>query len=172
MADKVNATAPDDANEILTKMSLATLRAFPGKCKEMNDGEGGDYPCVRIYGTARGIKQTVGKNGDATYALTGAFRGINIANGKSYVSAILYLPGGVQELILGPLDDALAGSEDTPADPNASIQFAFDIISFPAPNPIGYSYKARDLAPTSRVDPLAEMTAMLEAKPLPALLLT
>lgn len=152
---------------ILTKMSVSTMGCKP----KVASTEEREIALARIAGRASGIKTTEGRGGDATYALTGAFRGKNLQNGLEFQAAVLYLPGGIQELILGPLDDALAGSEDgtRKADPNASVDFAFDIIAFPAANPIGYSYRAIDLVPAARVDPLADLMAQVGQRPLPQL---
>lgn len=135
---------------VLTKMSISTMKCQPVQAKLLER----DVPLARIMGAARGIKVTEGKGGDATYALTGNFFGRNIQSGEDYQSAVLYLPGGVQELILGPLDDALSGTPGQPADPNAVVTFAFDIYSFPAPNPAGYSYRAVDIAAAKRINPI------------------
>lgn len=155
----------DDEISIVTKMSIKTLGCNPGEAKV----RGGDVPVARFMGMARGIKETTGNNGDPTYALTGAFEGINLQNGRKFRSAVLYLPGGIQELILQPLDDALSGTAQAPADPTASLSFAFDIYSFPATNPAGYSYRAVDLVIAGRADPLADLKSQIANKPLPVL---
>lgn len=163
--------APKTADvKLLTKMSISTMRCNPSACKTVGkEGEGGEVPLARLVGKAGGIVEKVGKNGDAVYGLTGTFRGINLQNGKVFTSAVLYLPGGVQEMILLPLDNALTGTEENPGDPTSSIEFGFDVFSYPAANPIGYSYSARDLFPAKRIDPLAALMSALEDIPLPQL---
>ena len=158
MAGREQAEA--DEPTILTKMSNKTLGCNPGECVV----RGGDVSIARYIGVARGIKKTTGNDGEDTYALVGNFEGINLQNGRRFVSGILYMPGGIQELVLGPLDDLIAGTADVPADPNGQIMFGYDIAAYPAANKSGYSYKAIDLASAHKADPLAALKAKLADK--------
>lgn len=144
---------------ILSKLTIATMGCNSGQAKVDQK----EVPVARFVGRARGIKEAKGKDGEAVFALSGSFEGTNLQNGRTFASGTLYLPGGVQDLILASLDAALD------ADATASLDFAFDVYSFPAPNAAGYSYRTIDLFPATRVDPLAELKSALEAKPLPRL---
>jgi hypothetical protein len=150
------------SQNVLTKLTTKTMRCKPALAKV----EERTVPMCRISGIARGIKPAVGTNGETVYGLTGNFRGTNIQTGEVFYSGVCYLPGGVHEMILDPLDDLLA-NESTKS--GAALNFAFDIFARPSDNAAGYEYTAVNLAPASRADPFAEIDAMIDGKALPLL---
>lgn len=143
----------------LTKMSVKTL-----KCKPAKAGTNADNRRIllcRIRGNATGIKSAIGNDGTTVYGLTGFFEGVNAESGEKFQSGVCFLPGGIQELILEPLDKAL--NDAAAAAP--SIIFAFDIFAEPATNKAGYGYSAVNLIPATGANPLAALDeAMASAK--------
>jgi hypothetical protein len=157
-------TAQPDSNGIVSKLSNATLGCDPLVVKDK--AKGTKAPMYRILGRATGIKEAKDTNGEAIYGLSGTFRGTNLLTGVTMSSGVAYLPPGIHETILEPLDKLL--SEDK-AGQGVALEFAFDIFAVAAPNKSGYSYEAIDLIPAQRSDPFAEMMAQLEGVPTPAL---
>lgn len=155
------ATAQVASENVLTKLSLKTMGCTPQSAAV----EKKPVPMGRIIGVARGIKEAIGNDGDTVYGLTGNFKGTNIKTGVEYTSGVCYLPGGIQEMVLDPLDAMLA----EPDAKGSSLNFAFDIFATPADNKAGYSYTAVNLAPATRTDPFAEVMAAIEGKELPRL---
>lgn len=157
-------TAQPDANGIVSKLSNATLGCDPLIVKDK--AKGTKAPMYRVLGRATGIKEAKDTNGEVIYGLSGSFEGTNLVTGQVMRSGVAYLPPGIHEMILEPLDKALA--EDT-NNVGVSINFAFDIFAVAAPNKSGYSYEAIDLVPAQRVDPFGEMRETLQAFALPDL---
>lgn len=157
-------TAQPDANGIVSKLSNATLGCDPLVVKDK--AKGTKAPMYRILGRATGIKEAKDTNGEVIYGLSGSFEGTNLVTGQVMRSGVAYLPPGIHETILEPLDRALAEDKNNAG---VSLNFAFDIFAVAAPNKSGYSYEAIDLIPAQRVDPFADMKAELEGMVLPAL---
>jgi hypothetical protein len=155
----------------ISKLSIKTMGCKPGSAKV----EDKVMPMCRVMGVARGIKVAPGQDGDATYGLTGTFSGINLVTLQEYISSVCYLPGGIHETVLQPLDELLGGvpargdQPAIPADPTGELSFAYDIFAAPDTNKAGYHYEARDLVATSRADPFAALKTALAEKPLPSL---
>lgn len=157
--------AQPDSNGIVSKLSNATLGCDPLVVKDK--AKGTKAPMYRVLGRATGIKEAKDTNGEVIYGLSGSFEGTNLLTGQVMRSGVCYLPPGIHETILEPLDKALA--EDT-ANQGVMIQFAFDIFAVAAPNKSGYSYEAQDLvAPEKRVDMFADMRDDIAGHDLPAL---
>jgi len=164
--------------EVLGKLSIATMNCKPKRAHK--DVDNIKTPLARIMGTASGIKPALDQRGEPVYGLTGAFLGINIAQGLeagkddkpadfgNYRSGILYLPGGIQELIQAPLETAL-NSPDKETASNAAIEFAMDIFAVPANNPAGYSFVATLLGDAAQADPFAGIKSKIGEAKLPAL---
>ena len=146
-------------SKILPKMSVKTLGSNPKAAATLKDGE--RLHLIRVLGVASGIKAAVDTRGEPVFGLTGQFEGTNVATGENAQSGVLYLPGGIQELLQGPLEQAIAD------DKNARIQFAFDIYAVKASNPAGYSFEAENLVDVEREDPFAAMRADLPKLPAP-----
>jgi len=155
---------------ILTKMSIKSLNADPSEVKAKNDDGTAKYTSldlVRIYGIATGLVfKEDPKTGDVQVAVSGNFEALNIKSGKIFRAGVLWLPGGIQELLIGAVD---TGEKDANGKPQYnSVKFGFTIASVPAANPIGYSYTATQLIDAAQNDPLADLRSSLPALPAPA----
>jgi len=147
------------ARTILPKMSIKTLGANGAVVLVTKT----KTPLVRIKGIARGIKVANGNDGSPVFGMTGQFIGLNIADGTEFESGVLYLPGGINEMFLSPLEAAL--NEDK----SATIKFALDLFAVPATNKAGYSFEAASLIAATNVDPFAEMSAEADKTAIPAM---
>jgi len=157
-------TAQPDANGIVSKLSNATLGCDPLIVK--GKAAGTKAPMYRIMGRATGIKEAKDTNGEVIYGLTGSFEGTNLVTGQVMRSGVAYLPPGIHEMILEPLDKEIAAAGAGEA---VALEFAFDVFAVAAPNKSGYSYSAIDLIPATRKDPFDDMRAALEKMNTPAL---
>jgi len=122
-------------------------------------------PLARIIGIARNIKAATGNNGDPVFGLTGQFQGVNIQDGKEFASAVAYLPNGILELIMDPLEAVLNG--DDKAAKAAGIPFALDVFAVPDGNKAGYTFTAEIVGENLQADPLAALKAQIGDKALP-----
>jgi hypothetical protein len=157
-------TAQPDVNGIVSKLSGATLGCDPLIVKGKANGT--KAPMYRVMGRATGIKEAKDTNGEAIYGLTGSFEGTNLLTGVVMRSGVAYLPPGIHDMILEPLDKEIASSENGAP---VALEFAFDIFAVAAPNKSGYTYEAQDLIPATRKDPFSDMKAQLEGVAMPAL---
>lgn len=150
-------------SNIITKMTVKGVGANPAKAKADNQ----KTPLCRIYGTASGVVHKVDNRGEPITGITGNFEGVNLETGEVYKSGVLYLPGGIHEMLLNAVDQ---GEDDDKGKPvYNSVNFAFDISAVPATNPIGYSYEASQLIEATTADPMAEIRGALPDLPaLPA----
>lgn len=154
--------------QILTKMSIATIGANPSavKTEEFQKSGATSLPIVRIYGIATGlIFKADPKTGDIQTAVSGNFEAVNLANGETYRAGVLWLPSGIQELLINAVDTGAVDKNDKPV--YNDVKFGFQINAMPAKNPIGYSYSAEQLIDASQSDPLADLRAELPALPAP-----
>lgn len=138
---------------IVAKLSVKAVGAKPEIAK-INDKE---TDLCLFMGIARGLVVKTGKNDDPVLALVGDFEGTNLTTGEVLQSGVLYLPSGIAEMYTSKLEG------DSPA----PIKFAVKISSFPAANPIGYSYKATPVVQAADSDPLAELRAQMQQAMLP-----
>lgn len=120
---------------------------------------------MRVIGVARNIKAATGQNGDPVFGLTGQFEATNIQDGKVFASSVLYLPNGILELIMDPLEAVINGDDRVAK--SQGIQFALDISAVPDANKAGYTYNADYVSDTMRADPLANLKQQLIGSPLP-----
>lgn len=116
---------------------------------------------ARFYGVANGVKVKEDKrSGEFHSALKGTFRakvtqeGVD-THGQTFSSGLLYLPGGIHELIEAPIMAAEAAGE------TAEVKFMVDIWGVRNGNAAGFSYGATVLGEPAQVDPLAEMEAQI-----------
>lgn len=151
--------------KIEPKLSIKTMGAKPDMVKLADDADA-RYPLVRVIGVARGIKSATGNNGDPVFGLTGQFQGTNLKTGEKSVSGVLYLPGGILELIMDPVEAILNGDDRVAK--QAGVKFAMDIFSVKASNPAGYSFSANNLIDTAQVNPLAEIEGAVGSMKAPA----
>lgn len=153
----------DQEITLLPKMSIKTMGAN-GAIVLVTKAK---TPVIRVYGVARNIKSATGANGDPVFGLTGQFEGLNIADKTKFQSSVLYLPNGIQELIMDPLEAILNGDDKLAK--SQGVQFALDIFAVPDSNKAGYTFNAAFASDVGRADPLEAMRASLKSTPLPAL---
>lgn len=146
------------AEALVTKMSVKGIGCKPTGGLPTDESKAN--PLCVIMGKATGIKMGEGSDGRIWNALTGAFRGTNLATGVSVRSGKLFLPTGIHEIVEGAVKQL--GSD------GGVVKFAMQIESIKATNPIGYSYQARNLMPLeAESDELADL---IESVAAPALL--
>ena len=136
----------DTGANILTKMTLKGMGCKPAQAAS----DGKRVPLARIYGYAAGVKAKEDSTGNVHQAIIGQFEGVNLNTGEVFRSGVLYLPGGIHELLAKPA-----------AENNANVQFALEIHAIPAGNPIGYSYSAKSLLPVTARGPLDDLRTTL-----------
>jgi hypothetical protein len=112
-----------------------------------------------IRGIATGAKVKMDQAGNAYEAILGSFEGVRGKDGVILTSAMLYLPGGIHEMIAEPVKRATTG-EDGKTPVMGSLTFSIDLYTVPAPNAAGYSYEAVSNIPIAKSDPFAELRAM------------
>lgn len=152
-------TTPE--KELLPKISVKTVGADGAIAKVTKT----KTPLMRIIGVARNIKSATGQNGDPVFGLTGQFEATNIRDGKVYNSAVCYLPNGILELVMDPLEAVLNG-EDRVAK-SQGIQFAMDIFAVPDSNKSGYTFTAAMISEALQADPLEALKATIGQAALP-----
>jgi len=164
MADQAENTAEAAAvaaPTFLPKISVATLGTVPARAK----AEKQRVHLARITGLATSTKFKTDQAGEPIVAIVGTFEGVNIETGAVAQSSVLYLPGGIQEVIESAVDGLPKGD-------NGGVPFAVDIFAKPDNNKAGYTYDAEFLVkPAGTVDPLAairEQATAAKALPAPA----
>jgi hypothetical protein len=141
---------------IITKMSVKGINCKP-------TGTNPATPLCVMYGRATDVKTGENKDGTIWSALTGSFEAVNLQTGDIYKSGKLFLPGGIHETV----ESAVRGLKQAEKEGSTSVavEFALEIRSIEAKNPIGYSYQAVNLRParaTDELDPLRK--AILESR--------
>lgn len=155
-------------------MTIATLGCKPKLVTVLDDKQlaaiNGRVFLARIMGTARGLKLATDTSGNPVFGLTGQFLAMVRDTGggpdKEFQSGVLYLPGGLQEMVQSPLEAGIDGGDKATA-----ISFALDLFAVKAPNKAGYSFAADLKGDAAQADPFAAMRARFEgeAAKLPAL---
>jgi len=95
--------------------------------------------------------------GDVYRALTGNFEARNVATGETFQSSILYLPGGIHEMLENGVKKLQTEFE--------SVRFALDIRAVTASSPAGYSYEAVNMLKPAVTDPLTAIRQEIGAGP-------
>lgn len=157
------------AMQAISKITVRDCGANAASVLAM-DGADARAPLIRVWGYARGVKDVKSANrmtGEVTVhkAIMGDFRAVNLTSGERFSSGLMYLPSGIHELILSPLEQAKAANED------AEMEFGFDIYGRKSSSPAGYGYVAVILGqdPTV-VDTMGELEKKLsEIAGVPAL---
>lgn len=102
-----------------------------------------------VMGRATGTKAVVDARTDSLYhPLTGDFMAIRGTDSKKIRSGVLYLPGGIHDL----LKAAFEGD-----DPAREVEFWYEIWTKPVSTPPGYAYMLVNKVQTARTDPLAHL---------------
>jgi hypothetical protein len=115
-----------------------------------------------IRGIATGAKVKVDQSGNAFEAILGSFEGVRGKDGMIMNSAMLYLPGGIHEMISEPVKRATLDAEGKPI--MGSLTFSIDLFTIPSTNAAGYSYEAISNIPIAKTDPFAELRQLEAAK--------
>lgn len=166
-ASDAGAAATAAPTSILPKLTIKDL-GCNAKATAAAPKIGDRVPLARIYGVANGVKVKEDKrSGEFHSALKGTFRGKVVqegveTNGQIFSSGLLYLPGGIHELIEAPLMEAEAAGNV------GEVKFALDIWAVRNGNAAGFSYGATIVGEPMQNDPLAEMEAMLGITAAPA----
>lgn len=141
---------------IVTKMTIKTINC------NAKDGSDGKTLLCRMYGIASGIKSAEGKDGDLLFGLTGDFRAVNAKEpDKIYQSGVMYLPGGVNEMLVAAVDTGEVTDKGKPI--YSEVKFAIDIYSKPATNPAGYQFECVPVIDVVETDAMAELAGQLPA---------
>lgn len=111
----------------------------------------------RIYGSVSDIKTKKLPNDDIGQALVGSFEGQNAATGEIKRSGVLYLPAGIQDVLVAAVK--AQGETDQP------IQFGLDLYIRHAGNPAGYEWDCKKVLKEAAIDPLETMRGLLSAPP-------
>lgn len=156
MAEKKNQTSNESKSEvaIVAKLSIKAVGCDPKQVhnEEYTKKHGGKSPLTRMYGRATGLKYVDNKStGTIDTKFTGTFEAVNLQNGNLFRSGVLYLPKGVSEMLESAVNSA---NKDDAA---GSVDFAFEIRSVKASNPIGYSYEAVPLIKPAEADELEQL---------------
>lgn len=130
------------------------------------DAAGARHLIGTIYGVASRVKSKVtpdkAGNPQVFEQIVGDFEGVPAdplfvdEDGvqtpvKAIRSGVLYLPAGIHERLAEPLK-----REDT-----QPIEFAIEIYTVKADNPIGYGYEVKSLMAPAAADPLEKMRALV-----------
>lgn len=108
--------------------------------------------CI-ILGKATGIKTGEDNTGRVWKALSGTFRGTNLATNEVFRSGKLFLPSGIHEAV----ESAVMQLPEQ----GGVVKFAMELRSVSAKNPIGYSYQAVNLMPIeSETDELSDLITL------------
>lgn len=108
----------------------------------------------RIFGEATDVVVKEARTGDMYSYLIGEFRAQN-AIGERFESSKLFLPGSLQEGLVGQLKAA----------DGKSVQFGFDIFANPdEKSSVGYAYAAKQVVKTATTDRLEEMSNALDSQ--------
>jgi hypothetical protein len=152
-----------DVETYVAKMAMRSLGCNPKAI--LGKPEGDDTPLLlcQIFGKATDLKMGEDKrNGNLWTALMGDFKGRNIQPGSAmegvvFRSALLFLPGGIQEIVEDQVNTIRKLREDGKNVDSLFVEFALSIQAVKAPNAAGYSYQARNLIPMQAKDVLQEL---------------
>jgi hypothetical protein len=141
--------------------SKITIKDIGCDPKKVATAESGNHPLARIYGVVHDVTAKESKTiaGNIEVAFIGEFEAINLEDGRVFRSGRLYLPKGISEV----MEKTFAGIKSS--DKNATVEFAFEIASVKASNPIGYSYEAKALRKATQVDALADLRNTMKSLP-------
>lgn len=135
--------------------------------------DGGRVQLGTFVGIVSGLKHNVNESGEVTSGLKGQFRGVStlgddsgkeVGEGnplRTVTAGVLYLPGGIQDMIEGSLAEAKA------TDANATVRFGLTLYAIPATNKAGYSFDADTKLEAQESDPLADLLAIATNVPAP-----
>lgn len=143
----------------INKITIKGIGCKPQAVTAMADGA--VHTMCRIYGVLNKVqeKESMVNPGSMEVALLGEFEAVNLETGEVFRSGKLYLPGSLSDILRSNLDK-YKDEEKT-----ATVQFAFEIATVHASNPIGYSYQTRAISGARKVDALAAIRQQILALP-------
>jgi hypothetical protein len=109
-----------------------------------------------LMGLVHEVKAKELQDGTPSLAFIGSFESVNAQTGEILRSGVCYLPSALSGL-------AVTIARNLQAENALPEAFAVRLVAFPAANPIGYSYKAENLAPQTSTDPLAMVKQAISA---------
>jgi hypothetical protein len=131
---------------------MATIKVKPAK----HASDTGTVIAI-VFGTAKSIKTTEDKDrGEVFEALEGNFEAVNAETGEIFNSTLCYLPPGIHELFVAPVKALKL--------PSDFVEFALEISVITAKTKAGYTYIAKNITASKRVDPLNKMRRQIAAK--------
>lgn len=111
------------------------------------------HKLMRVVGIASDIKTGEGDNGPWT-GLKGQFKATNLVTGEVFQSGQCFLPGVASDMVEGALKSGAS-----------AVEFGFDIsVVFDENSATSYVYYAEPLFDTAENDPVALLSARLEAE--------
>lgn len=150
----------------IAKLTLSRL-CKPQKDLVLNkDGSsnGKTILMAEIYGSVALTKNKRLPNDDVGQALIGNFEGVNMQTGEILRSGVLYLPSGIQDLLVAEVKNN--------GENNQPVQFGLGLyiraadpksIARYADHP-GWEWDAKKILETSTIDPIAAIRAKLKSK--------
>jgi hypothetical protein len=154
--EKKNETAEPKEPKFISKLNIKAMGCNPGARPE----DGSPLVLGTIYGRATSLKTGEDKrSGNMWSALQGSFEGVNAATGDIYKSGLLFLPGGIHEII----ENAVNALEKDK--PGVGVDFALEIHSVkPRSGSHTYSYQAVNLYKPTATDELEGLRQGLHAR--------
>lgn len=150
-------------NIILPSMTSRKLKFPAGAVVTQKDDT---LPLGRIYGEATAVIMSEDtKSGDLMYGLKGQFYADNYhIEGTRFSSGKLYLPGGINEMIVeAVMGDGEVDDKGRPV--YNRVKFAVEVSSVKANNPLGYSYEFQSLIDAQETDLERELLSQLPERP-------
>lgn len=149
--------APDptiSGETYVTTLNLKSMDCDPRACFAHKTVENprGITPLAKIFGSAISLKYGENRRDSTLWtALSGDFTGVNLVTGKMYNSGKLFLPPGIQDIVEKSVVEIQRLIEQKRVVEGAmAVDFAFQINTKTADNPIGYTYEAVNLMPPTQ----------------------
>lgn len=141
-------------SSIISKITIASIGCKPGLVAVLEEGQN-ELPLARLYGTLDQVREYHDiASGRVDPYFVGSFEAINLQTGEVFKSGKMYLPKGLSEMVESAVKK----------NPDAAIQFAFEVRSIKASNAAKYSYKALALVSPEPSDALRQLReAVLKA---------
>lgn len=119
------------------------------------------FLCGTLLGIATAIYEKYDKVKDETHqGFAGNFEFIDAdPSAVGYKSGILYLPGGINEMLMDAVKAADGGQ----------VQFVFEVYSERAENARKRAWSFKDLAPAAQIDPMAELRKHIPGQKAPVI---
>lgn len=145
----------------IAKITMKTIGANPKVAAALNEGDKTAIRLAIIFGVAQFTKDKEDKsNGQVFTYIGGNFEAINLQDGESFTSGVLYLPGGIHELLQNAVETGVKANNGEPV----AIAFGLEMRAVRSANKAGYSYQGVPVVKPQDTDPLEQMrNAMMSA---------